>query len=297
MVNNGVTYIAKHFGANWVSQVSPSFLFVKGGSDYQFSIPGRGVLYMVDIIPIVIALIWLFMKRSKSRALLISWLILSPIPAAITNEAPHVLRAIVMLPVPMILAALGISKFASWLNRKVHIPKNVVIAIYVIVIFGFLENYLMNYFLSYRSTYSWSWQYGYKEAVAYAQANYSNYDKIVISKKYGEPHEFFLFYLKYNPAKYQGDPKAVRFFQSDWYWIDRFDKYNFVNDWQIKTNSLAMSSIQQRFVMESGTLVNCSNAKCLLITSPGNAPPGWKKMDDINFLDGKTAFETYNNSQ
>ena len=78
--------------------------------------------------------------------------------------------------------------------------------------------------------------------------------------------------------------------QSGWYWVDGFDKFYFVNDWQV---SGAEGSNQ--FTLESKGKVDCKNPKCLLVTSPGNVPSGWKKVETINFLDGSPAFELYEN--
>jgi hypothetical protein len=164
-------------------------------------------------------------------------------------------------------------------------------SIFITIILFSLENYLTNYFTSYRSDYSWSWQYGYKEAVAYVKTHYTEYDNIIVTKKYGEPHEYFLYYLKYDPAEYLNDKSKIAFEQSNWWWVDRFDKYYFVNDWQIPKSG-------NDFILESKNAVNCppSTVRCLLITSPGNYPKDWKKLDTINFLDGSPAFEIYANN-
>jgi 4-amino-4-deoxy-L-arabinose transferase-like glycosyltransferase len=295
-VNNKVTYFAKHFTVNWVSHFSFDFLFFNGGSNYQFNIPKHGIIYIINVIPMIVGFVWLIIKRSKSAILLIAWLLISPIPSSITNEAPHVLRVITMLPVPMIITAIGIYKMAEWLKNKIHVSRSITITLYIIVIFVFLENYMINYFTNYRRDYSWSWQYGYKEVVGYVRDNYNNYDKIIVTKKYGEPHEYFLYYLKYDPIKYHNDSEKITFYQSGWWWVDRFDKFYFVNDWQIKLNPDYMSSIQQSFITESKNMVDCSNVKCLLVTSPDNFPPGWKKVKTTKFLDGSVAFEMYENN-
>jgi hypothetical protein len=127
--------------------------------------------------------------------------------------------------------------------------------------------------------------------VDYARDNYQKYDKIIVTKKYGEPHEFFLFFWPWDPAKYKADPNLIRFYQSGWYWVDSFDKFYFVNDWQI-TPGLNMD-----FMLESGKTVSCKTpeTRCLLITSPGSYSAGWNKLETINFLDGKPDFEILEN--
>ncbi len=285
LISNKVTYFAAVFTKNYFSHFSPEFMFFKGGTNYQFSFPNRGLIYFLNLPFFVLGLIYLIKNyKNKSCRLILIWLLLSPIASSLTREAPHVLRSIVMLPMPMVATALGF----SWVIKNKWITAG-----YILALFLFLENYLTAYFTDYRINYSWSWQYGYKEAVAFSKRNYEKYDKIIVTKKYGEPHEFFLYYLAWDPLKYRNDSNLIRFNKSDWYWVDRFDKFYFVNDWQVK-----------KMVLESGGDVGCktrppdgqvSDIRCLLITSPGNYPPGWDKLETINFLNGNAAFEIYKN--
>lgn len=292
LVNNKVVYFTKVFVKNWASHYSSSFLFANGGSNYQFSVPGRGIVYWLDVAPMIVGLLWLVLNKSKANTLVIAWFFFSPIPSALTNEAPQVLRAIVMLPVPMIIIAIGVWQTAEFLaGKKLKITVGQTVAIYIILLYMFFENYGTVYATIYRTNYSWSWQYGYEQIVDYASAYYNDYDKIIVTKKYGEPHEFFLFFWPWSPEKYRNDPDLIRYGQSGWFWVDRFDKFYFVNDWQIPLGKAI-------FILESKKeTVDCSQKalRCLLITSPGNYPKNWHKLDTVNFLDGKPAFEIYDN--
>ncbi len=294
LLYNRPVYFVKNFSKNYISYFSPKFLFLKGGTQYQFSVPNEGLIYPVSLPFFYLGLILLIVRalKNKDYRLMLLWLILAPIPASLTNESYAVIRATTMLPIPEILISLGLYKFAEKLFSK---NKVIVMTIFIFISLLMAGEYVYNYFNSYKTTYSWSWQYGYKQVVNYAKSHYLDYDKIIVTKKYGEPHEYFLYFMNIDPAKYQNDSGKIAFFQSNWYWVDRFDKLYFVNDWQIKTNSPLLSSIQKTFVTESKYIVDCSISKCLLITSPNNAPAGWKKLEAINFLDGKSAFEIYAN--
>ena len=292
LVYNRPTYFVGQFVGNYLDYFSPQFLFIQGGTQYQFSVPNRGLLYLINLPFFYLGLYLVFkkaFKREPNFLFLTLWLAVSPIPAAITNEVNAVVRATTMLPVPMIVTALGLTGFLAWLKQRSK--QTSTLALYVIylgVLFIFARSYLGAYFTEYRKDYSWSWQWGYKEAVVFARQNYGRYDKIIVTKKYGEPHEFFLFFWPWDPGEYKADPNLIRFYQSDWYWVDGFDKFYFVNDWEIPKE-------KDSFVLESKKIVDCTGEKCLLITSPGNYPMGWKKLETINFLDGKVAFELYEN--
>ncbi|OGM30557.1 hypothetical protein A2630_02180 [Candidatus Woesebacteria bacterium RIFCSPHIGHO2_01_FULL_44_10] len=276
LVHNKATYFVSIVWSNYFTHFNPDFLFFKGGSHYQFNVPGHGLLYWINV-PFLLLGFYLLARnfKEKSSQLILVWLILSPLASSLTREAPHALRSIVMLPAPMILTALGV----TYLFKK-----PITLLIYIIIVAVFTGSYLRNYFINYRQEYSWSWQYGYKQAVTYIKENYENYDKIIVTKKYGEPHEFLLFWWPWDPAIYRSDPNLNRFYQSNWYWVDSFDKFYFVNDWQAKD-----------LVLESGGDINCADSSCLLITSPDNAPEGFSKIETINFLDNTPAFEIYAN--
>ncbi len=74
------------------------------------------------------------------------------------------------------------------------------------------------------------WQYGYKEAVEYVAENEDNYQGVIFTQKYMQPYIYYLFYTKYNPAKYQAqaelteDPEGV-----DVGMVEKLDKIEFRN--------------------------------------------------------------------
>ncbi|MBI4058830.1 glycosyltransferase family 39 protein [Candidatus Microgenomates bacterium] len=282
LLHNKVTFVGEKFIQNYFSYFSPSFLFFNGGSQYQFNIPGKGLIYPTELAFIIIGLIWLVKNKNKESLLILSWLFFSPIAASVTREAPHALRSIVMQPMPQLLAAIGLVIMWKWITKKNF--QLIAIVFYIVLLAAFFENYITTYAGKYRVEYSWSWQYGYKEAVRFIKDNYNSYDQIIMTKKYGEPHEFILFYWPWDPANYINDPNLIRFGQSNWFWIDRFDKFYFVNDWQIPSGE------DGKWKMESGGEVPTSG-RTILITSPSNYPPDFHLIKTINFLDGKPAFD------
>jgi len=285
LIYNRPIYFVREFSKNYFNYFSPDFLFLKGGTQYQFSIPGRGLLYLVNLPFFYLGLLFLVRKAKEGKKeykFILIWLLLAPIPASITLEKFAVLRSTPMLPLPEFITALGLFAVFNRLRKS----KPFVWVTYFIILAVSVGSYLTVFFNDYRTEYSWAWQYGYKEVVHYAKNHYDDYNKIIVSKKYGEPHEFFLFFWSWDPEQYRNDPNLIRFYQSNWYWVDAFDKFYFVNDWEIPSEGTT-------FVLESEKEVDCSDTNCLLITSPGNYPYGWDKLDTIKFLDDKPAYEIY----
>lgn len=269
LVYNKVTYFMTEAFKNYLSYFDPNFLFRTGGSNFQFSVPGTGQIYLV-MLPLILLGIWQMVRqRINWQLFILGWLLIAPIPGAITRDAPHALRTIFLIIPLLFSAVIGI----KWI--KEYLPSKIFHSLSVIIILLLLNNtsiFWQNYADNYRKNYSWAWQYGYKQTIEFVKTHQNYYDRIVFTKKYGEPHIFALFYLKYDPNKYQISDNLIRYKQSDWFWVDRFERYEFINDWEIKDKLSGGKNI-------------------LLITSPNNYPPNSQILTTINFLDGKKAFE------
>jgi len=275
LVFNKPSYFIYKAVSNYFSNFSPKYLFFYGGSHYQFSLPNHELLYFVTAPFLILGLIKILTSKNDSLKILSLWFFLSFIPSAITKDAPHVLRSIFVLPTPMIMTAVGTGVVINFLKNKSKFGGKLILCVFTGAVLFSFARWWKDYRTVYPKSYSWAWQYGYKEAALFVDDNYEKYDRIFFTKRNGEPHEFLLFYLKYEPWKYQNDQSKKWDYHADWYWVDQFDKFVFVNDWEIKTN------------------VRCQmpNAKCLLVTSLGNYPQGWNKIKEIKYLDGKPSFE------
>lgn len=258
LLYNKATYLAYRFTLNYLNHFNPRFLFINGGSQYQFNIPNHGLLYFTCLPFFYIGLLKVF----KHKVILL-WLLLSPIAGSLTRDAPHTLRAITMLPVVIIITTYGVS-----IVSKKFRPLQLLLT--ATLLFS-LDYFLFPVAFNYRTNYSWSWQYGYKEAVQFIKDRYSQYDQIIFTKRYAEPHEFFAFYWPWDPANFQKTKEWD--YHANWYWINGLDKIKFVNDWEVPQTIASLPAGQ----------------KYLVVSSPDNPSPG-TLVNQINFLDSKPAF-------
>lgn len=275
---NKVTYFAINSSSNYLGYFSPQFLFFEGGTQYQFSVPHFGILYSVTLPFFYLGLIVLLLRFKfieKEKKFVLIWILLAPLPAAITRDPYQVVRAMTMLPPVLLVTSFGIGYVADYLKNKEKKVQKLYWGIFALGIFISFIVYMFKLWAVYPTKYSFAWQYGYKQAVEYIKEEGDKYAKIYFTKKYGEPHEFVLFYLKIDPEQYRSDPNLVRYNKSDWFWVDRFGKFEFVNNWEV------MGKVKS----EKGKV------KSLLITSPGNYPSDSRFIKTINFLDGSSAFD------
>lgn len=271
---NRVTLFTTTVAKNYLDFLNPKILFFNSTQNFQFNIPGTGILYSVCIPFFYIGLMILiinFFKKDKLSIFLTFWFLIGLAPAVVTVGDFPIIRAMTILPLPQIFIAYGFFKTLSFFkNSKI---KSGFTILFLLVLTLQSAKYFKNYFTDYANNYSSSWQYGYKEVVNYIKENYNNYDQIIFTKKYGEAHEFVLFYWPWNPISYQNDPNLNWDFHSDWYWVNAFDKFKFVNDWEIKDQTKSI------------------NQKTLLITSPGNYNENSSLIETVYFLNKEPAFD------
>ncbi|MDD2224591.1 MAG: glycosyltransferase family 39 protein [Candidatus Shapirobacteria bacterium] len=284
---NRATLFTTTVTQNYLNFLNPKILFFNSTQNYQFNIPGEGVLYSVCLPFFYIGLIIIILKSIKSLPFfkgrcpkdggvfifLIFWFLIGLAPAVVTTGDFPIIRAMSILPLPQIFIVYGFFKTISFLKNPK--TKTIFTILFLIILIIQSFSYFKNYFNNYAQNYSSSWQYGYKETVNYIKENYSSYDQIIFTKKYGEAHEFVLFYWPWNPSSYQADSNLNWDFHADWYWVNAFDKFKFVNDWEIQKETESV------------------NKKTLLITSPGNYNKSNNTLliKTIYFLNQQPAFD------
>ncbi len=265
LIYNRPVYFITQSALHYLDYFTPKYLFFSGGTQYQFSLPKNGVMYLVDLPFFYLGLV----VSLTGSPFLWLWLLASPIPAAITADRYAVIRATTMIPAVYLITASGI----TWVVSKIGgVKSRVVIGILVVIYFLSLGRYLTNYLYKYPDEYSSSWQYGYKQVIDYVKARYDSFDQIIITKKYGESHEFILWYWPWSPRKYLSQ-NVVWDYHDNWYWINGFDKFVFVNDWELSD-----------YINKLDT-----SRKYLIVSSPDNLVEK-TKLTTVNFLDGKPAF-------
>lgn len=195
----GVTILS-----GYLSHFDPNWLFIHGDIQRHHA-PGMGMLYLFEFPLILLGIYFLVFGNfdKKTKLLIFSWLLLTPIPASITTEVPHAVRTLNFLPTWQILSALGALELIRQ-GVKSNVGKLFIFCFLLFSVFNF-SYYLNQYFVQLNYYDSKDWQFGYKEAVEKLELLKDRYKEIVISdnQPLDKSYMFFLFYLKYNPSEYQ----------------------------------------------------------------------------------------------
>lgn len=211
------------FVENYLSHFNPKWLFTNFTAD-PHKIPNIGLLYVWELPLLVVGFMFLRKFDRKVQLLIIFWIFIAPLPAAITTGAPHAMRVYAFLPSWQILCAVGaISGFNFYQNKTLRYLISGSFLIIILVSIVYLYN---QYFIIFPKTQSQSFQYALANATPYVLKNGKNYKKVVFSNKENlyQSYMFFLFYSKYDPALYQkqGGTKSGGFAETH-----QFGKYEF----------------------------------------------------------------------
>ncbi len=196
LVNYGLAFVE-----NWSEHYHGLFLFLAGDDIQRNKVPETGQMYLFDL-PLLMVGLWFVIRNyflnAKSYTLIMYWLIIAPIAAALTFQSPHALRAQNMVIPLVVVSGLGFNyllscfkKFGIW-----HLAFGIVIA-------WSFSRYSHMYWVHMAKEYPFSSQYGVKELVTYLSNSQKTYKDIVITDRYDQPYILYLFYTKYDPSKFQ----------------------------------------------------------------------------------------------
>lgn len=256
------------FAGNYLSHFSPNFLFISGDKNLRSQQSGFGQLYLPELILLPLGLVYMFKSKSKYSFLSLALLLLGPIPAAITKESPHALRAISSIPFFSVISAMGIVCFQNIFRNKYFVGFTA-----VVIFFVFFINYFINFLTVFPAQSSKDWQYGYKKIFTDFKNDFPKYNQIFISDEYAQPYIFALFYQKVDPNKFR--QTAIRNNVSEWGFstVASFDKFKFGKINQLlKTRNLGSS---------------------LIFASDKEKINGLNPIGEVKLLDGTNAFWVY----
>ena len=191
----------------WFNHFSGSFLFFEG--DYQnprHSAPNSGMMLLMDLVLLPLGIIFLVRSNilnPKSKILIITWLILSPLPAVLSRDQVQSVRALNMSIPLVLLSGLGLYYLLLIVNKlKFRLPCYMLLITCYFVSFAY---FLDSYFVHLPVHNAKYWQYGFKEVVQKVTPIQNSYSKIIFQQSYAQPYIYFLFHQKYDPRKYQAN--------------------------------------------------------------------------------------------
>ncbi len=214
---NRFVFFVRNFASRYFNHFSPKLLTFQG--DWQnprHSAPYLGILLYPSLIFLVIGL---FSSSKKLKKFFLLWLLLAPIPAALTRDSVQTVRAM-SFSIPLVFfTALGLLKIKNYKLK-------------IIIILAYLLSFIYYSDLYYNhmvKTNPMQFLFGQQQATKYLVENQANYQHIYFTNFYGQPYIYYLFYSQYPPAKYQTQANLVENEQGDAGTVNQIDNIHFTS--------------------------------------------------------------------
>ena len=248
--------------ANFAANFTPSFLFLNGDRGDHWTMlhpPDFGELLPEQAPLVVLGLFALLSERRRRIAILIlGWLIIAALPAALIKPlgaslpesrkmpTPYVLLDTNIPPAPVtpslllghadsrhdilavvpwiLLSALGLVVLLDLTSDFPVLQAGALVLLLCGVIFH-SSRYLRSYFEDFPTIAAPYFQYGIKEALQTVDRGYSHDLPVVITPRINQPYIYVLFFERYPPAKYLQGPVVQQpgLFSR----VEGFDRYRF----------------------------------------------------------------------
>jgi 4-amino-4-deoxy-L-arabinose transferase-like glycosyltransferase len=200
---------------HYFNHFSGRFLFFEGDwQNARHTSPNSGVMLIFDLVLLSIGLFILAgNKNHKFRNFVFLWLLLSPLPAVLSRDQVHAVRAL-NISVPLVLiSSLGLM-FLLQLLAGIKMSKLRIMStgFLIFLFFGSFAYFIDSYFVHVRIHQSNEWYFGYREAAIKADELRLKHNVLFI-QSYAQPYIYFMFYRaayspeNFNPRDYQVDLK------------------------------------------------------------------------------------------
>lgn len=200
--------------SNYLSYLSPDYLFLNGDANLRHSLKDVGQLHVWECVTVVLGLIVCARHRERSYALIALWLLLYPLPAALT-EPGHAIRSIVGAPLFALLSGAGLDALLAW--TPTHRKRWIALSFGCIIALS-LGLYGKRYFVDYPTYGAQWWMYGLRSA--FEKVELFPHARLFIGNNIQFAHIYALFYTHYSPSEYQKAP--LRAIQQGQWWYESF---------------------------------------------------------------------------
>lgn len=202
--SNKLAYVFSTFTDNYLNFFSTEFLFTSGPGEGTYGMsPGRGVLYLFELITIGVAVGAFLLTRRKDVLFLLVWILIAAVPPALAKGYHAANRFAISMPAWQILSAIGLVLLFRYLvGRQRRMRTALLIALVWLGVVS-MATFLEDYFVHTPVAQAKAMQYGWREAATYILAHEAEYDEIVVSRKHSEPQAFIAFYLQLDPRTFQ----------------------------------------------------------------------------------------------
>lgn len=201
LVKNEEILMAREFASLYLSYFSPRYLFNLGDYEPRSSYPEMATFFVWQMPFYLVGLFGLIKEKKEKdlKFLVLTMLLISPIPAAMTRDPYSSIRALPQVIPLVVIMAYGLLK----ISEKIRINALGYTVGFAVLLFSLVKLNSSIFTLNeyFRAKH---WEYGLKEAINIA-LEHSPELPIIIDNSRGEPYIQALFFTKYDPVSYQNE--------------------------------------------------------------------------------------------
>lgn len=182
-------------GRQYFEYLDWNWLFFDTSSLRYFNVSRVGLVYVWDL-PFLLAGIYFLVKRSRGdQKLPLLWLLIAPLPGAITLGTPNPGRSLMLLPMLQVVTAVGLGQLYRKTQARLSGAIWRLVVGFITLAFVFNVSFFLHQYLV-QTPYEFAeqWDYGMKEAVEVTRAWEDEVDTIVFTTAFKQPYIFVLFY-------------------------------------------------------------------------------------------------------
>ncbi|MFA5894348.1 MAG: phospholipid carrier-dependent glycosyltransferase [Candidatus Shapirobacteria bacterium] len=196
--HNEAIFFVQNFLTRYFNHFSPKFLIFEGDWQIQrHSAPYIGVILYPSIIFVILGIFsTLVSSLKKPDFIFLLWLIIGPLPGALTKDSIQPVRTLSLSIPLMYFAAKGII-FTFNKIKSILIPITIFSA--YLVSFIYYQDLYYHHMTKVSPAHL---LYGYQEAAKYV-IDHGKDKQVTFTDFYGQPYIYYLFYSKYPPRDYQ----------------------------------------------------------------------------------------------
>lgn len=230
LTHNRFTYAVVTIFQNYLRSYGPDFLFIKGGGNRAHNIEGYGNLHPIEAPLLLLGIVWLISAFQKKEAkLVIWWLAIGAVAAAITKDAPHSNRMLAVVPALALSTAAGIHELIRLAPKKSYV---ILGAIFVLLYGSAMGYYLDRYFAHFPVKEATHWGYAYKKLVPLLMSPENQTKDVIMTRPETSPYIYLLFYSGYNPKDYQQQATRYPISRDGFTDVSGFGRFSFrAIDW------------------------------------------------------------------
>lgn len=198
MLNNKLIFAVEQISRGYVRAFSPDFLFIKGGSNQQHNIPDFGNLYLIEAPFLLLGIIFCIKNKEKYGPLLLYWLLISPVGAALTKDAPHSARMFAIFPMLSVVIAYAVISITTLSIRPIF--KKVAFVFIALALSANFVLFLSRYYILFPYKSYAVWGDAQKKMVEKLSKYKQLYSSIYVAKPENSLYIYSLFFNRPDPA-------------------------------------------------------------------------------------------------